>query len=54
MLTCKECIHHKICVRYVKLLSKSKGPDFDNLIEQYCEKAEADKCEYFQDRSKIR
>lgn len=53
MPTCKDCIHIKICTRYVKLLSKSKGIDFDNAIEQYCEKVEADKCEYFQDRSKF-
>lgn len=53
MVTCKDCIHEKLCMHYVKLLSKSKGVDFDNAIEQYCEKVEADKCEFFQDRSKF-
>lgn len=53
MPTCKDCIHNKICGHYVKSLSKSKGIDFDNAIEQYCEKAECDNCEYFQNRSKF-
>lgn len=53
MSICKDCTRIEICTHYVKLLSKSEGIDFDNAIEQYCEKAEADKCEYFQDRSKV-
>lgn len=53
MVTCKDCIHNKICGHYVKSLSKSKGIDFDNAIEQYCEIAECDNCEYFQNRSKF-
>lgn len=53
MSTCKDCIHNKICGHYVKSLSKSKGIDFDNAIEQYCEISECDNCEYFQNRSKF-
>ena len=52
-MTCKECIHVKVCGEYVAGLAAARGVIIDNQAELE-EILECDDCEHFKDSSRLK